>query len=289
MVSRTKDRIKKAAAAMELGGQAPVWLTLAQTNVKYSTNFTDDFMMFEDTTAGVMRADRCVAAVQRLYREAGGRVLDEWPVDKVEPGRPLITLKGPRGDVQARALVICTGPWAATVLEPLGVRLPLRSVRTQALFWKNKKFPSASFVDLTTSNYLYGLPALDSADCYKVGQHTGVVTTPGDADPDLSSLTESTLPYFNRFFPLDGDKPSGTERCWYTVSPDGECIMDRCPKHPNIIFATGFTGTGFKLAPTVGNILAGMVLGRDHGFDVSPFGAARFDNFKTQYRLNSKY
>ncbi|KAG0716795.1 Peroxisomal sarcosine oxidase [Chionoecetes opilio] len=207
MVSRTKDRIKKAAASMELGGQAPVWLTPAQTNAKYSTNFTDDFMMFEDTTAGVMRADRCVAAVQ----------IGEDP---------------------------------SSLLE-------------------EQEIPSASFVDLTASNYLYGLPALDSAGCYK---SRGSINTNRVLD------SYSLLLY--------GAKSSSTV---YTVSPDGECILDRCPKHPNIIFATGFTGTGFKLAPTVGNILAGMVLGRDHGFDVSPFGAARFDNFKTQYHLNSKY
>lgn len=43
-----------------------------------------------------------------------------------------------------------------------------RSVRTQALFWKNKKFPNASFVDLTSPSYAYGLPALNTAGCYKV-------------------------------------------------------------------------------------------------------------------------
>ena len=35
-VSRTEDRIKKAAASMELVGKSPVWLTPAQTNAKYS-------------------------------------------------------------------------------------------------------------------------------------------------------------------------------------------------------------------------------------------------------------
>lgn len=63
---------------------------------------------------------------QKLYREAGGRVLDGWPVTKVEAGRPWLTLKGPHGEVQARALVLCAGPWAASLLETFGVRLPLR-------------------------------------------------------------------------------------------------------------------------------------------------------------------
>ena len=42
------------------------------------------------------------------------------------------------------------------------------SVGTQALFWKNKRFPHASFIDLTTTNYPYGLPSLDNKGCYKV-------------------------------------------------------------------------------------------------------------------------
>ncbi|XP_063874701.1 peroxisomal sarcosine oxidase-like [Scylla paramamosain] len=287
-VSRSEEKIKQAAASMELVGKKPVWLTSAQTNAKYSTRFTDDFMIFEDTTAGVMRADRCIAAVQRLYREAGGRVLDGWPVTKVEAGRPWLKLKGPRGEVQARALVLCAGPWAASLLESFGVRLPLRTVRTQALFWENKKFPQASFLDLSTKNYHYGLPALDADGRYKMGKHAGVVTLPG-TEVDLSELTKETIPFINKYLPFEADKPNGKEYCWYTVSPDGECILDRCPKHPNIVYATGFTGAGFKLGPTVGDILTGMVLGRDHGFDVSPFGAARFADFKTQYRLHSKY
>lgn len=68
----------------------------------------------------------CVYHSQRLYREAGGRVLDGWPVTEIQGGRPLVTLKGPRGVVQARALVLCGGPWTASLLEPLGVNLPLR-------------------------------------------------------------------------------------------------------------------------------------------------------------------
>ena len=43
-----------------------------------------------------------------------------------------------------------------------------RTVRTQALFWNNKKFPNACFVDRTNPNYMYVLPALDAAGRYKV-------------------------------------------------------------------------------------------------------------------------
>lgn len=288
-VGRKEATVRKQAASMELAGKAPVWLTPAEANAKYSTHFTDDFTIFEDQTAGVMRADCCIAAVQRLYREAGGRVLDDWPVTKVEAGRPLLTVKGPRGDVQARALVVCAGPWAATLLEPLGVHLPLTTVRTQALIWNNKKFPHASFVDTSTPNYIYGLPALDAAGSYKVGMHGGIVMPPGAAEPDLSHLTKETIAYFKKYFPCEDNTPKESERCWYTGTPDEELILDRSPKHPNIVYATGFSGTGFKLGPTVGDILSGMVLGRDHGFDVSPFGAARFGESKTQYRLYSKY
>lgn len=289
VVSQREESIRKAAASVELGGKVPIWLTPAQANAKYSTRFTDDFRIFEDTMAGVIRADRCVAAVQRLYREAGGRVLDDWPVTEVRGGQPLLTLKGPRGDVQARALVLCAGPWTASLLEPLGVHLPLRPVRTKAMIWKNKTFPHACFVDLTDPNYFYVLPALDAAGRCKVGHHGGIVTSPGGAEPDLSHLTKDSIVYFNKFFPFEEAKPEEEELCWYTVTPDKECILDRCPRYSNIVYAAGFTGTGFKLAPTVGNILTGMVLGHDHGFDISPFAAQRFAHFKNPLPLNSKY
>ena len=48
--------------------------------------------------------------------------------------------------------------------------------------------------------------------------------------------------------------------CIYTMTPDSNFIIDRHPDHPNIHFAAGFSGHGFKFAPAIGQALADLSL-----------------------------
>ena len=51
------------------------------------------------------------------------------------------------------------------------------------------------------------------------------------------------------------------ESCMYTKTPDENPVIDFVPGTDNIIFAVGFSGTGFKLGPVTGNMLADMAMG----------------------------
>ncbi|XP_071542488.1 peroxisomal sarcosine oxidase-like isoform X2 [Panulirus ornatus] len=276
VVSRISNQLKDVAKTLEKCGHTPRWLTPQETNAKYKTRFPENFHILEDPTAGTMRADRCILAVQKLYRSLGGVVLDRWPVTHVKPGRPWIKISGPRGSVRARSLVLCPGPWAQQLLEPLGIQLPLRSIRTKSFYWKNSDFPNASFVDISEEpDDFYALPSLSDPGHVKAGFHGGLEATPGGGEPNLSFLREKSTSYFNKYFPFSEKEPYSEDTCWYTVTPDNEFILDRHPQHDNVVYAVGFSGTGFKTAPTVGNILADMVLGRDPAIDVSFFRSAR--------------
>ncbi|MPC60838.1 Peroxisomal sarcosine oxidase [Portunus trituberculatus] len=59
-------------------------------------------------------------------------------------------------------------------------------------------------------------------------------------------------------------------------TPDLEFVVDRHPRHPNVIFACGFSGTGFKIAPAIGEDLCNLALGRPTVRDLSVFSADRF-------------
>jgi sarcosine oxidase len=47
--------------------------------------------------------------------------------------------------------------------------------------------------------------------------------------------------------------------CLYENSPDEHFLIDRVPDRPNVVFAGGFSGHGFKFASVVGEILADLV------------------------------
>jgi glycine/D-amino acid oxidase-like deaminating enzyme len=61
--------------------------------------------------------------------------------------------------------------------------------------------------------------------------------------------------------------------CMYSLTPDGNFVIDRHPDHPNVILCGGFSGHGFKFAPVVGEVAAELVLdgGSRHKIDFLSF------------------
>lgn len=84
-------------------------------------------------------------------------------------------------------------------------------------------------------------------------------------------------------------------------TPDGDFILDRHPKHSNIVIGAGFSGMrghpappwhpghgrvppqlllpaghGFKLAPVVGKLLCELSLGEEPSHSTAPFAIGRF-------------
>ena len=54
------------------------------------------------------------------------------------------------------------------------------------------------------------------------------------------------------------------QTCLYTMTPDGDFIIDRLPDAPQIIVASPCSGHGFKFAPVIGDILADLAHRRRH-------------------------
>jgi sarcosine oxidase len=74
---------------------------------------------------------------------------------------------------------------------------------------------------------------------------------------------------------LDG-KLVASQTCRYTMTPDGDFIVDRLPGARAIIVASPCSGHGFKFAPVLGEILADLATAGTTGHDISRFRLARF-------------
>ena len=51
------------------------------------------------------------------------------------------------------------------------------------------------------------------------------------------------------------------ESCIYTMTPDENPVIDTVPGKKNIVIGVGFSGTGFKLGPVTGGMLADLAMG----------------------------
>jgi sarcosine oxidase, subunit beta len=65
---------------------------------------------------------------------------------------------------------------------------------------------------------------------------------------------------------------------YYEVSPDHNPLIGEALGIERFLYATGFSGHGFLQAPTVGEIIRDLYLGRPSFVDVAPLSVDRFDN-----------
>ncbi|CAL4067705.1 unnamed protein product [Meganyctiphanes norvegica] len=271
-----------AVAIEEATGEPPDWPSIDEANHMLGSRFPSHYVAQMDTTAGVLRADQCLKTLLKLFQSSGGRMVDNWDVKKIIPGKPVI-LYGEKGTIIADAVVLCPGVWAEKVLRPLQVNLPkLKLERICLEYWQTvepDKAPPYVFIDLSnTSHPYYSLPPVEYPDLVKMVYHGGVVLNNVNEieEVDLQSERDRSREYVKRFFPGLNPQSVREEYCLYTTTPDKEFIVDYHPRHNNIVYGVGFSGMGFKVGPVVGQTLAEMVTGNPTSLDFSAFSLARF-------------
>jgi glycine/D-amino acid oxidase-like deaminating enzyme len=109
--------------------------------------------------------------------------------------------------------------------------------------------------------FYYGFPDL-GAGC-KVGRHHG--------DADLAAIRA----FMERRLPQANGALKASDVCLYTNTPDFHFVVDRHPRHTEVILASVCSGHGFKFAAVMGEIIADLVQDKRPAFDLSMFRMAR--------------
>ncbi|KAL1780116.1 peroxisomal sarcosine oxidase [Sigmodon hispidus] len=240
-----------------------------------------------DKTGGVLYADKALRALQELVIcQLGGTVCDGEKVVDIIPGLP-VTVKTTSKNYQANSLVITAGPWTNRVLHPLGIELPLQTLRINVCYWREKvsgsysvsqAFPCILCLDLAP-HHIYGLPASEYPGLMKICYHHGDSVDPEERDCPTTSDNQDVqilCRFVRDHLPGLQHKPDIMERCMYTNTPDEHFILDCHPEYDNIVIGAGFSGHGFKLAPVVGKILYELSMKLPPSYDLAPFRMNRF-------------
>ena len=123
----------------------------------------------------------------------------------------------------------------------------------------------------------YGFPADQHGIKVAKHHHAGEIVDPDHCDRTVSAADEALIRAGIEAHLPGADGPLRAARtCLYTMTPDGDFILDRLADAPQIIVASPCSGHGFKFAPAIGEILADLAIrgGTDH--DISRFSLARF-------------
>ncbi|MGE3180369.1 MAG: N-methyl-L-tryptophan oxidase [Phycisphaerae bacterium] len=216
--------------------------------------------------AGYLRVEESLVAFQEQAKAGGAQFHWQEPVRSWRQradGVEVVT------DVQryhAAKLVVCAGSWSQALLADLNVELV---VLRQPQFWFS--IPQGSFdVDRgspifgyeISGRFFYGFPCVDG-ETIKVAEHLRreVVANPEQVNREVSAEDGAEVSAFvKQYLSIEVPAPVRTSVCLYTMTRDEHFIVDRHPEFRCVCFAAGFSGHGFKFAPLIGEMLAGLTM-----------------------------
>jgi sarcosine oxidase len=107
--------------------------------------------------------------------------------------------------------------------------------------------------------------------------HHGDAVDPERCDRAVSAADEALIrAAIGAHLPAANGRMIAAKTCLYTMTPDGDFLIDRLPGAAQVIVASPCSGHGFKFAPVIGEILADLATRGDTSHDISRFRLDRF-------------
>ena len=226
------------------------------------------------------------AALLAATRRLGGSVRQTaCAVAIMAESERVVGVRTSEGDIGADVVVLAAGAWSAQLAAGIGVQLPIRSwVHDTAYVVRPTGFgPFPAFIDFGRA--MYARP--EGRHLVLVGLEDGnpIRETPDDVHRGADGFTDRAVERLTGRLP--GLTEGGLHSANYGVdgiTPDQQPIIGPAAGigPEGLWLDCGFSGTGFKTAPAVGESLARMIL---HGPAAAPelavFGADRLDGSRT--------
>jgi sarcosine oxidase len=222
--------------------------------------------IFEPESGYLEARASCVAVVE-AFTAAGGRYLQAAILaDGVERGEFVLS-DGAR--LKADVYVFACGPWLGK-LFPKTVGDLIYPTKQDIFFFGapagDTRFDAEHLPVWGDHHgrFLYGIPGSDRRG-FKVADDTrGAEFDPTSGERVVSAETLAVVREYIGFrFPGLKDAPLVETRvCQYEQTPDENFIVDRHPVMENVWIVGGGSGHGFKHGPALGEMVAGVVLGK---------------------------
>ena len=227
------DALAAAAAEYEV-------LDAGQARERWPVGVPDGWTALFQPEAGIVRADLAHRAFVDRALADGARLEEEARVDSLD-------------DVEAKAVVVTTGPWIKSFFPDL----PVRTTRETVAYFHREGDPLPSVVHLdpvTRGHAMYSLH--DPVHGLKAGaHHAGAEVSPDEQGEPDPMLVDRIAEWVARTYPDADPNPVGAETCMYATTADEHFILERRGK---VVIGSACSGHGFKFAPAIGTRLAVM-------------------------------
>jgi len=259
------------------------------------------YLETDDVRIGIIEPDGGVAdgpmacsAFAVRTRELGGKVIQGVEVTgiRIKNGR-VVGVDTTDGGIDTPVVVNTAGPWGPKLVKRVGIDIPAEPSRHQVVSFKQPNdfeqplHPSmADFINgFYTRSDTGGLSNVGSLE----DDTSDVVRDPDNYNSkadhsfveDMAERSVRRLPGLNR-----GEYKSGWAGI-YTVTPDWRPVIDKIEQLPGLVVGLGFSGSGFKMGPVVGEMLADLATGDNQ----CPIDSSilRLDRFAAGEEIGSDY
>ncbi|ONK69527.1 uncharacterized protein A4U43_C05F23920 [Asparagus officinalis] len=284
-------------------------LNQSQVSEKFGCSFElPDGWIGLASEGGVIKPTKAVAMFQALAIKRGVVLRDHEEVVDIKKlagdgnGVMVSTVNGRK--FLGKKCVVTAGAWTQILVKTVtGLDLPMQPLHTVICYWKIREsyektlvsgsgFPSlASYGD----PLIYGTPSVEFPGLIKLAMHGGHPCDPNKrtwglgSDSSAGSLVDPVGKWIEKVMPgcVEFDKPVITQGCLYSMTPDGDFVLDFVGGEfgRDVVVAGGFSGHGFKMGPVVGKILVEMAIkggaaaaGSAVGVEMKWFAISRFEH-----------
>ncbi len=178
------------------------------------------------------------------------------------------------GEISAPMVVNAGGPYAASIGEMAGIKIPVKPLRRQ--------------IFITAPFHLTDRPIPLTIDFHRgwYFRQEGdglLLSGPLDREPsfnlniDYDAMAETSEDAIYRVPILEKARIARGWAGLYEISPDHHAILGKVPEAEGFILASGFSGHGFQHSPAVGKVIAELIVnGEATTIDISPLSIERF-------------
>jgi sarcosine oxidase len=222
-----------------------------------------------ENDAGILYPEACIRAFLEGARAANAELRYGDPVREWACGPEGVRVSTADNRYASSALVLTAGAGMSDLVPALQTHLHVErqvvahfTPASEPAALRLPRFPIFCLEE-PDGGFFYGFPDLGSG-C-KIARHHG--------DADIAELRG----FMQRRLPQANGALQRRDECLYTNTPDFHFLVDRHPRHDEVIVASVCSGHGFKFASVMGEIVAELVQGRRPAFDLSMYGMGRFD------------
>ncbi|MBW3568767.1 N-methyl-L-tryptophan oxidase [Candidatus Parcubacteria bacterium] len=272
------------ADAMDSASIPYEWLTNKEVSNRWPQfeNLPEWISCLYQADAGLVAARKATSTHIDLARRRGATIMDNTPVKNIRFNGDKVHVETSNGEFIADRLIVASGPWTNQVLSSVDISLPLTVTQEQVTYYKTpylSEFELGQFPiwlwQTRGGVFYYGIPAYGEK-ATKASRHLSGKPITADTrtfEPNeyvirrLSQMIEKHIPHF--VGPV-----LYTKTCLYTLTPDGDFIIDTVPGHPNAVVIVG-SGHAFKFASLLGKISSELAVDGKTSYPIQSFSVRR--------------